>query len=55
MKIVIIKSLTLPVPIPDKEKKLKLNFHFRTFVVPQKVKAFIKPFEALQRSVKIKI
>ena len=33
-------GLTLPVPIPDEEKKLK---------------AFIKPFEAPQRSVKIKI
>ena len=40
--------LTLPVPIPDKEKKIKLNFYFHTSF-------FIKPFEAPQRSVEIKI
>ena len=43
-------------PIPDEEGKL--NFLFSHFiVVSQKVllKAFIKPFEAPQRSVKIKI
>ena len=35
------------------EIKIKLNFYFHFFVVPQK--AFIKPFEAPQTSVKIKI
>ena len=39
---------TLPALIPDKEKKL-LNFYFHTFLW------CIKPFEAPQRSVKIKI
>ena len=41
--------LALPDPIPDEEKKLSIYFH--TFVLRQKV----KPFEAPQRSVKIKI
>ena len=36
-----LESLTLPVPIPEEEKK-------------KASKAFIKPFEALKRSVKIK-
>ena len=40
--------LTLSVPISDKEKKIKLHFYFHTSF-------FIKPFEAAQRSVKIKI
>ena len=35
------------------EIKIKLHFYFHFFVVPQK--AFIKPFEAPQTSVKIKI
>ena len=52
--------LTLPVPIPDEEKKLKLNFYFRILCGASKgftkaLKAFIKPFEVPQRSVKIKI
>ena len=52
--------LALPVPIPDEEKKIKLNFYFRTFGGASKgfmkaLKAFIKPFKAPQRSVKIKI
>ena len=45
--------LTLPVPCISEtciEIKIKLNFHFHT-----SFKAFIKPFEASQRSVKIKI
>ena len=50
--------LTLPVPIPDEEKKLK--FFFRILCgasegFTKALKAFIKPFEASQRSVKIKI
>ena len=49
--------LTLKVPCISEscvEMKIKLNFYFHTFlVVPQK--AFIKPFEAPQRNVKIKI
>ena len=40
---VILLTLTLNVPIPDKVKKMKA------------LKAFIKPFEAPKRSVKIKI
>ena len=39
--------LTLNVPILDKVKKIKLNM--------KAFKAFIKPFETPQRSVKIKI
>ena len=45
--------LTLPVPCISEtciEIKIKLNFHFHTTF-----KAFIKPFETPQRSVKIKI
>ena len=44
--------LALHVPIPDEEKQIKLNFYFHFFVA---LKAFIKPFEAPQKSVKIKI
>ena len=52
-------SLTLHVPIPDGEKKLTEVF---IFTLPdgasngfmKTLKAFIKPFEAPQRSVKIK-
>ena len=52
----VLHVLTLPVPCISKsciEIKIKLNFYFHFFVVPQK--AFIKPFEAPQTSVKIKI
>ena len=52
-------SLTLHVPIPDGEKKLTEVFIFtlpdgasKGFMMT--LKAFIKPFEAPQRSVKIK-
>ena len=64
-------ALTLPVPIPDEEKKIKFNFYFHTYLRclkrfyeglkgPYKtfwgaLKAFIKPFEEPQRSVKTKI
>ena len=41
--------LTFPVPIPD-EKKIKLNFYFHTSLLC----LIIKPFEAPQRSEKIK-
>ena len=42
------------------EIKIKLNFYFHTSLCASKgfmkaLKAFIKPFEAAQRSVKIKI
>ena len=58
-------ELTLNVPSPDKEKKLVKFLFSRFSVVPQKVlcaskgfmkafKAFIKPFETPQRSVKEK-
>ena len=54
------RYLTLPVPIPDEEKKMKLNFYFHTSFWSSKsfmtaLKAFIKPYEAPQISVKIKI
>ena len=45
-------------PSPRRREKIKLNFYFHTSLwVPQKVlwKAFIKPFEAPQGSVEIKI
>ena len=48
-------------PNPGRREKINLNFSFHTFlcVVPQgfmkALKAFIKLFEALQRSVKMKI
>ena len=42
--------LTLSVPISGEENKNKLNFYFHT-----SLKALKKPFEAPQRSVKIKI
>ena len=53
------------IPIPDEEKKIKLNIYFYTSLWCLKrfyeglaskgfIKAFIKPFEAPQRSVKIK-
>ena len=43
-------------PDPGRGEKNNLRFLFsRFFVVPQKVKAFIKSFEVPQRSVKIKI
>ena len=52
--------LTLPAPIPGKERKLTLIFIFTLLCGASKgfmkaFKAFIKPFEAPQRSVKIKI
>ena len=52
--------LTLNVPIPDKVKKLsKIFIHTLPFGASKgfmkALKAFIKPFEAPQRSVKIKI
>ena len=53
-------NLTLRVPIPDNEKKLSEIFIFTLLCGALKgfmktLKAFIKPFEAPQRSVKIKI
>ena len=53
-------SLTLPVLIPDEEKKLTYIFIFRLLCGASKgfmkpLRAFIKPFEAPQRSLKIKI
>ena len=54
--------LTLCAPIPDEEKKINLKFYFHTFLFcdaskgfMKALKAFIKPFKAPQRSVKIKI
>ena len=54
------QKLTLPVPIPDKEKKITQIFNFtlpcgasNSFL--KAFNAFIKLFEAPQRSVKIKI
>ena len=57
---VVILVVTLPVPIPDEEKKINVNFYFHTSLwclerFYEGLKAFIKPFEALQRSAKIKI
>ena len=54
----ICKILTLNAPIPDEEKKI--NFIFILLCGASKgfmkaLKAFIKPFEVLQRSAKIKI
>ena len=53
-------ELTLPVPIPDEEKKLSEIFIFILLCGASKsfmtaLKAFVKPFEAAQRGVKIKI
>ena len=49
--------LTLPVPFPDDEKKLSYIFIFTLPCGASKgfMKVFIKPFEAPQRSMKIKI
>ena len=52
--------LIYPVAIPDKEKKITSIFIFTLLCGASKVfikalKAFIKPFEVPQRSVKIKI
>ena len=49
-----------PVPIPDVERKINLNSYFHTSLWCLKrfyetFKAFIKPFEESQRSVKIEI
>ena len=50
------RIITLPVPIPD-ERKLTQFFIFTLLCGASKgfMKAFIKPFERPQRSVKIKI
>ena len=53
-------NLTLPVPIPDEEKKVTEIFFLAFLCGASKdfmkaFKAFIKPVEAPQRSVKIKI
>ena len=58
--IVIIFTLTLSVTTPDEEKKITAIFIFTLLCGPSKgfmkvLKAFIKPFEAPQKSVKIKI
>ena len=50
-----IRDLTLPIPIPDEEKKFTYIFTFTLLCGTSKGKAFIKPFEAPQRSVKVKI
>ena len=55
-----IKHLNFPVPIPDEEKKLSQIFIPTLLCGASKgfikaFKGFIKPFEAPQRSVKIKI
>ena len=47
-------------PDPEQREKINLNFHFHTSSWCSKrfyegLKAFIKPFETLQRSLKIKI
>ena len=52
-------KITLPVTIPDEEKKLTYIFILTLLCGASKgfkkaFKAFLKPFEALQRSVKIK-
>ena len=49
--------LTIPVSILDKERKLKYLLSLFFVVVASKgfLKAFIKPFEAPQRNVEIKI
>ena len=52
--------LTLLVPVPDEERKLTKNFIFTLLCAASKgfmnaLKAFTKPSEAPQKSVKIKI
>ena len=48
--IILLNLYTLPAPfISESSIKIKINFSFHAF------KAFIKPFEASQRSLKIKI
>ena len=54
------RSVTLPVPIPGKRKKLTQIFIFTLLCDASKgfmkaLKAFIKSFETLERSAKIKI
>ena len=54
------RIITPPVPIPDDERKLTQFFIFTLLCDASKgfmkaLKAFIKPFERPQRSVKIKI
>ena len=46
-------ALTLPIAIPDEEKKINKIFIFT--LLCGALMAFIKPFEAPKRSVKIKI
>ena len=53
-------ALTLPIAIPDEEKKINKIFIFTLLCGASKgfiraLMAFIKPFEAPKRSVKIKI
>ena len=55
-----ISTLTFPIPIPDKERKLTTVFISALLFGVLKgfmraFRVFIKPFEAPQRSVKIKI
>ena len=56
----VLALLTLPAPFPGEEKKLTKIFIFTLLSGASKdfmkaLKAFIKPLEASQRSVKIKI
>ena len=60
MKKVAVTLLTLNVPIPDKTKKINEIFIFTlpcgaSKVFTKALKAFIKPFEAPQENLKIKI
>lgn len=50
------KTLTLPVSIPEEERKLTYIFIFALLLCGASkgfIKAFIKPYEAPQRSVKL--
>ena len=54
-----ISLLTFPMPIPDKEKQLCLIFIFTLLCGASRgfmkaLKVLLKPFEAAQRSLKIK-
>ena len=51
---VLIVSLNPSHPNPGRREKVKLNVYFRTSLWCMALKAFIKPFEAPQRKVKIK-
>ena len=55
LKLFLKTGLTLPVPIPDEEKKLSEIFIFTLLCGVLKGFMKAKPFEAPQRSVKIKI